>query len=41
MEFLTALDQDVEITVRPKRESEGKISVSRDQFLILGKQRGA
>ena len=28
MEFLTALDQDVEITVRPKREREGKISVS-------------
>ena len=28
MEFLTALDQDVEITVRPKREKEGKISVS-------------
>jgi predicted XRE-type DNA-binding protein len=27
-EFLTALDQGVEITVRPKRESEGKISVS-------------
>ncbi len=27
MEFLTALDQDVEITVRPKRKSEGKISV--------------
>ena len=28
MEFLTALDQDVEITVRPKRKCEGKISVS-------------
>ena len=28
MEFLTALDQDVEITVRPKREREGKISLS-------------
>ncbi len=28
MEFLTALDQDVEITVRPKRKSEGKISVN-------------
>jgi predicted XRE-type DNA-binding protein len=28
MEFLTVLDQDVEITVRPKREREGKISVS-------------
>jgi len=27
MEFLTTLDQDVEITVRSKRESEGKISV--------------
>jgi len=27
MEFLTALDQDVDITVRPKRQSEGKISV--------------
>ena len=31
MEFLTALDQDVEITVRPKRNSEGKISVSLPQ----------
>ncbi len=28
MEFLTALDQDVEITVRPKGKSEGKISVN-------------
>lgn len=28
MEFLTALDRDVEITVRPKRKSEGKISVN-------------
>ena len=28
MEFLTALDQDVEITVRPKRKSEGEISVN-------------
>lgn len=28
MEFLTALDQDVEITVRPKRKIEGKISVN-------------
>jgi predicted XRE-type DNA-binding protein len=27
MEFLTALGQDVEITVRPKRQREGKISV--------------
>jgi len=27
MEFLTVLDQDVEITVRAKRGSEGKISV--------------
>ena len=28
MEFLTALGQDVEITVRLKRDSEGKILVS-------------
>ena len=27
MEFLTALDQDVEITVRPKRRRHGEMSV--------------
>jgi hypothetical protein len=27
MEFLTALGQDVEITVRPKRKSQGTLSV--------------
>jgi predicted XRE-type DNA-binding protein len=27
MEFLTALDQDVEITVRPKRKAHGAVSV--------------
>jgi predicted XRE-type DNA-binding protein len=27
MEFLTALGQDVEITVRPKRKSQGTVSV--------------
>ena len=27
MEFLTALDQDVEITVRPKRKTQGRVSV--------------
>jgi predicted XRE-type DNA-binding protein len=27
MEFLTALGQDVEITVRPKRKSQGAVSV--------------
>ncbi len=27
MEFLTALDQDVEITVRPKRKTQAKVSV--------------
>lgn len=27
MEFLTALDQDIEITVRPKRKAHGAVSV--------------
>ncbi len=27
MEFLTALDQDVEITLRPKRKTHGKMTV--------------
>jgi len=27
LEFLTALGQDVEITVRPKRKSRGELSI--------------